>query len=747
MQRQRSTRGFSKLAESAIHFAELGYQVFPLASRSKLPMKNSHGLLDATSDADQVAAWWDAEPSANIGIRTDGLVVIDPDLIDKESANPKPNPWLTEARARSLAIAPTQQTWSGGRQYIFRQPNGRHYRNTDSALADHVDTRGDGGYIVAAPSFVRMGRRSGYYQWAEGCELEIEPHALPEPPDWLIELLDAIEANRGKSTNGKAYITPADKLIPKGKRDSTLASIAGTMRRRGMHLNEIEAALTEVAKRCEDGDDIDPAKIAASIARYGSASPLINVENRTDDENGRRFAREHGAMFRHVATWGKDIVWTSQRWQLDNILAMQGLAKRTNDGIWAEVLAELPKPTTDRQLVTALTSWGKYSASAHGTDNMLAKARSEPGIVITHHDLDRDEWLLNVANGTIDLRSGKLRPHDKSDLITKLCPIIFDPEAEAPRWRRFVGEIMAGDDEMVKFLRRLAGYWLTGSVREHALPIFYGLGANGKSVFLNTVLALLGPDYAVTAPPDLLLVKRHSNHPTELADLFGKRLVCSIEIEGGRHLAESLVKSLTGGENVRARRMREDFWEFSPTHKVVIAANHRPGVRGQDHGIWRRLALVPFNLRFWDADKGEFGPPELRQDKKLQEELLGELPGILNWALLGCAEWQAEGLAMPPSVLAASDAYRRESDSIAAFLAECCIVTPTASVGASVLFAAYCKWCEDNREWAAKRTEFAHYLNAKGFQEDRFTSGPNKGKAMRRGIGMRASEASEATSD
>jgi len=428
------------------------------------------------------------------------------------------------------------------------------------------------------------------------------------------------------------------------------------------------------------------------------------------------------------------------------VLAMQGLAKRTNDGIWAEVLAELPKPATDAKLATALTSWGKYSASAHGTDNMLAKARSEPGIVITHHDLDRDPWLLNVANGTIDLQTQRIRPHDKRDLITKVCPVTFDAKAEAPRWRKFLREIMAGDEMMVAFLRRLAGYWLTASVRDHVLPIFYGLGANGKSVFLNTILALLGQDFGMTAPTDLLLAKNHSNHPTELADLFGKRLVCSIEVENGRHLAESLVKSLTGGENIRARRMREDFWEFPPTHKFVIAANYRPGVRGSDDGIWRRLALVPFNVRFWDADKGESGPPELRQDKHLPDVLLGELPGILNWALLGCAEWQAEGLAMPQNVLAATTDYRRENDTIAAFTAECCIENDKASVGATALYSAYCKWCEVNREEAAKRKDFAGYLNAKGFQEDRFSSGPNKGKSMRRGVGLRASEVSEAIS-
>jgi putative DNA primase/helicase len=328
-----------------------------------------------------------------------------------------------------------------------------------------------------------------------------------------------------------------------------------------------------------------------------AGTPLVNPESRTDEENGRRFAREHGELVRHVSTWGKDLSYDGKRWAVDDVLEIQGLAKKTNSKIWDETLAEVKNPGTPAALAATLLAFAKYTSSVHGTNNMLTKARSEPGIVLKHEKLDTDPWLFNVENGTIDLRTGQLRPHNKADQITKLCPIRHDPDAECPRWRKFASEIMAGDKELIGFLRRLAGYWLTGSVRDHVLPIFYGSGANGKSVFLNTLLSMLGPDYGMTAPADLLLAKKGS-HPTELADLFGKRLVCSIEIESGRVLAESLVKALTGGENVRARRMREDFWEFRPSHKLAVAANHLPIVRGRDNGIWRRVALVPFNVKF-----------------------------------------------------------------------------------------------------------------------------------------------------
>ena len=277
------------LYDAASRYAELGYRVFPLAPRSKKPTGGSNGLTDATSDVDQVERWWNENPTYNIGISTDGLIVIDPDLIDKESSNPKPNPWLTDDIARALAIAPNQKTWSGGRQYIFRQPDGRHYRNTTSAIAANTDTRGFGGYIAIAPSFVKgeTGNRSGYYQFAPGCELEVEPEYLPEPPDWLIAELDRIEANRGKvngkPSDGKAAGTIGSQ-IPDGRRDGTLASMAGTMRRKGFDQSAIEAALLATNEaRCKPPlPEADIKRIAGSVARYEPGDPAIEQAGQPD---------------------------------------------------------------------------------------------------------------------------------------------------------------------------------------------------------------------------------------------------------------------------------------------------------------------------------------------------------------------------------------------------------------------------------------------------------------------------------
>jgi putative DNA primase/helicase len=292
-------------------------------------------------------------------------------------------------------------------------------------------------------------------------------------------------------------------------------------------------------------------------------------------------------------------------------------------------------------------------------------------------------------------------------------------------WCKFLKVVLA-DVELRAFVRRLVGYCLTGSTQEHVLPFLYGIGSNGKSTFLNVVLALLGVDYAIKAPTDLLLAKKNETHPTELADLFGKRFVACIEAEDGRRLAESLVKELTGGDRIRARHMREDFWEFSATHKIWLAANHKPQVRGTDHGIWRRIKLIPFTVII----------PDDQQDKELLNKLLAELPGILNWALAGCLEWQQAGLGEPPAVKAATADYRNEMDVLGDFIADRCIIGDDYGAGSAQLFEAYKAWAESAGERPVTQRRFGLQMVERGFRSDRYTAGPHKGRNYWRGIGI-----------
>lgn len=376
----------------------------------------------------------------------------------------------------------------------------------------------------------------------------------------------------------------------------------------------------------------------------------------------------------------------------------------------------------DQDTAKKYAKHGIASAARPRLESMVALAHSDPRIAVASEDLDGDPYLFNCATGTIDLRTGELRPHDHADRLTKISPVRYQEGAGCPTWHKFLQEILP-EPELQAFMRRWFGWCLTGVVNAEVLPIFYGTGANGKSTMVNVLLELLG-DYGMQAPQDLLMVKRRE-HPTELADLHGRRLVASAEIEEGVRLNESLVKQLTGRERVRARYMRQDFFEFDPTHKLVLLTNHKPTIRGSDKGIWRRLKVVPFEVTIADAD----------QDKHLADKLRAELPGILAWAIEGCLEWQRDGLGEPQKVRDASAEYQSEQDVIGAFLDECCEVVEDDAVYTlfKVLFGTYQEWCKDLGERAMKRNDFIERLKERGFPPD---NGP-KNVSIRRRIRLR----------
>jgi putative DNA primase/helicase len=361
--------------------------------------------------------------------------------------------------------------------------------------------------------------------------------------------------------------------------------------------------------------------------------------------------------------------------------------------------------TTEIDKRKATIEWGLKSESRSRLEAMLALAASEPGIGITPDELDRDPWLFNCKNGTLDLRTGNMREHRREDLITKMCPFAYRADATAPLWEATLEKFLP-DADLRNYWQRLIGYCLTGVIRDHILVIAYGSGGNGKSTILNTIMAVMGRDYAMKCPHQLLMVRHNEAHPTELADLFRKRLVVAVETERGRRLNETLVKELTGGDRIRARRMRENFWEFDPTHKLIIGTNHKPAIMGTDEGIWRRLRIVPFTVHVEGT----------AADKTMPEKLLAEGPGILAWCVRGCLDWQAQGLESPQCILDATGEYRGEQDVIGAFIAERAITGPATRCKASELYASYKAWAEANREQIVSQTEFGREMDRRGFQ-------------------------------
>jgi putative DNA primase/helicase len=433
----------------------------------------------------------------------------------------------------------------------------------------------------------------------------------------------------------------------------------------------------------------------------------------TDAANAARLVEAHGETIRYCHEWKKWIIWDGRRWKVDRSEAILLLAKQTA----SKILEEARRAGSDEGF-----KWAKRSESRERLNAMVALAQCE--VPVQPEELDTQPWLLNCSNGTLDLQSGVLREHRKEDYLTKMCDVEFDSGAESPLWDQFLCRIFEGDASLMRYVQQLIGVAMVGKVAEHILPIFYGVGANGKSVLLNTLLTLLGTDYAMKAPSNFLVSSKSTRHPTELADLHGKRIVAALETEDGARLSESLVKELTGGDIVRARRMREDFWEFTPSHTMFLATNHKPSVTGTDNGMWRRLKIVPFNAVI----------PEHEQDKELATKLEHEFPGILRWMVEGCMDWQEDGLIAPDQVETATENFRSDMDRLGEFLAECCLEASEATASAQELYNVYKSWSYDRGESPDTQTAFGTRLRERGFGKTRLTSGAQRGKTAYFGL-------------
>jgi putative DNA primase/helicase len=438
----------------------------------------------------------------------------------------------------------------------------------------------------------------------------------------------------------------------------------------------------------------------------------------TDLSNSERFVREHAGKLRFVGSWQKWIAWNRTHWSTDLVGVAEHLAKGTVRTMLSEAStglagagaaferadedADLLQLAKERQQrATADLSWALESHSAVRLGAMVKLARSAPELAITHEELDTDPWRFNVANGTIDLRTGALRPHDPKDLITKIAPIEYDPSAKCPTWDAFLDHAQRGNSEMLEFIRRAIGYCLTGVIRDHILLFLYGPANTGKSTFFRIVHELHG-SYGVRAPRSLLFASRGERHPTELATLHGARFVSCNEIDESATFDEALVKDLTGGENIATRRMREDFWTFRPTHKLAIGGNYKPRVRNFDDAIRRRLRLIPWVVK-----------PAI-VDTQLFEKLRAELPGILAWAVRGCLEWQRDGLGEPVVVRDATDAYQDESDPLREFFDRHCIFAPDERIARRQLRFAYEEYAKENGAEPLGAKRFAAGLRLRG---------------------------------
>ena len=431
----------------------------------------------------------------------------------------------------------------------------------------------------------------------------------------------------------------------------------------------------------------------------------------TDTGNAERFAAQHGDKARYVGAWKTWLVWDGACWRNDDRGTIDILSKETARSLDADV-----QMSSDDDERKRLRAHATKTESRSGRENMIVLARSE--LAASPDDFDGDPMLLNVVNGTIDLRTGKLHPHRREDMITRVLEVPYHANAECPVFESFVFSSMARRTDLVSYLRKAIGYSLTGDVREQVFFFLHGEGANGKSTLAEIVMRILG-SYAKTAAPDLLMMREQEQHATWIAELQGARFVVCQEIAEGKSWNERTLKQLTGGDSIVANRMHRDPVTFRPTHKLWVCANQRPKMREGGLATWRRVRLIPFSVVI----------PAEQRDKALGTKLRDEMQGILRWAVQGCLEWQAEGLEAPAEVLEATEAYRDESDHVPTFAADRLVFGKGHQVPKAALYEAYTLWCKHNHESSLPRPEIQRRILAMGgvaesrSKTDRFLSG------------------------
>ena len=413
----------------------------------------------------------------------------------------------------------------------------------------------------------------------------------------------------------------------------------------------------------------------------------------SEDDLANTFSAEHVDDLRYVDAWKRWLVWDQSRWCPDDTVKIFDLARATCSH--AAALCNGPS---------------KRIASAATVAAVERLARSDRRHASTPEEWDADPFLLNTPGCVVDLRTGQTRPNRPDDMMTKQTAVA--PGGDCFLWHNFLDRITDGDGDLEAFLQRVAGYSLTGSVREHCLFFAYGTGANGKSVFLTTA-AHIAAHYHVAAPIEMFMASRNDRHPTELAGLQGARLVTVMETEGNRRWAESRIKALTGGDPIAARFMRGDFFTFTPVFKLLVAGNHKPALRTVDEAIRRRLHLIPFNVTI----------PKAERDPDLPEKLKIEWPGILGWAIDGAVEWHANGLQPPPVVASATLEYLASEDLIAVWLEDRCYQERDAKTLASELYKSFKEWAETTGERPGTQRAFSMALESHGFQKEKAREG------------------------
>jgi len=446
------------------------------------------------------------------------------------------------------------------------------------------------------------------------------------------------------------------------------------------HKHEVEYAEFDVSSNVDAVADVDEAKPKKKFR----LNELGNAE---------RIAYEYGHVIRYVSGSDHWYIWDGKRWHIDSKKQIERIANK--------VLRELEKSDDEMESKWA-RSCGKRNIRMNSIKDLM------PLVPAEREEFDRHKFLFNVENGIINLRDAKLQQHDREFKLSKITNVIFDEKAECPTWINFLNQIFKNDAELIDYMQRLVGYSLTGDISEQGMYFLVGGGSNGKSTFINVIKNLMG-DYGAQTNSNTFIKKKSDGANNDIARLANARFVSAVESEEGEKLQESLVKTITGGEPILARFLRQEFFEFIPEFKVFFTTNHKPIIGGVDEGIWRRVKIIPFTLNLKPHER----------DKKLEEKLSLEMSGILNWALEGCIKWQQSGIKEPKVVMDATGNYKAEMDILAPFLDEMCYTDEPKNeairIEAKELYNIYDRWCSQSGERQIGNRSFYRMLETKGF--------------------------------
>lgn len=727
--------------DAALAYASLGWSVFPLhyvfqdglcscgnlacgkhTGKHPYALLAPNGFKNAVSLQPTLQSWFKDNPSLNIGIATgkiSGIVVLD---IDPDKGGDETIEGYFQQHGEPQTV--TAKSGGGGRHFYFTYPDGSEIKSGQDVLGPGIDIRADGGYIAAPPNTHLSGNR---YEWISGkSPSEIELSALP---DWLLTAISKPKVvqsgsavpvrNQAQTTQKVADIKAALTYLNPDDYD-TWIQIGMALKSTGWGQDAFDLwngwSMQSDKNRPDEmhykWNSFTPRGIGGITlgtlfyrAKEGGWQPASF--DLTDLGNARRLVHHHGFGLRYCYSFKKWYFRDGYGWRMDDDGHVMRMAKETAKRIQQEA-----KDTTTGEIDEKLSKHCKSSQSKAKLEAMVKLAETELELIVSHENMDTEHMLLGIGNGIVDLTNGKMIQGNPQHMLTMRTSVAWDASAKCPVWEQFLLDIFAGDKSLISYIQRAVGYSLTGLTSEQAFFILYGAGANGKTTFLNTLAALLG-EYAKRSAMDTFIVKKNPGVNNDVARLRGARLVTASEAERGKFFAEKLIKELTGDERITARFLFGEFFEFDPIFKIWLGVNHKPYLSADDDAVWRRVHPIPFKVTF---------PPNKR-DKKLQEKLNAELPGILNWAIQGCLIWQHQGLNPPQIIQDCVNEYRAEMDVIGNWISDSCVTGPTHNAGLSTLYSCYKPWADANGYQPVSISTFREKLASKGYLTKRTSQG------------------------